>query len=104
MKMKFAGDMPDPLENYEYHIGDRVRIRAKEDIPEYCYHGWNDLMNQWSGQEFEISALEGSPFNSKDVLFYAMPRDMMIWKWSTDMIEPITNPIQESELMSLLGI
>lgn len=99
LEMKLASDMRDPLENYEYHVGDRVRIRAKEDIPEYCYHGWNDLMNQWSGQEFEISVLI-----SKDVEFFAMPRDMKIWKWSTDMIEPITSPIQESELMSLLGI
>ena len=97
--------MNNIFNNYDYQVGERVRIRAKEDIPEDCYHGWNALMNQWCGQEFTISYIsKGNLFNAKDVEFYAMPREMLLWEWSTDMIEPAVVPIQESELLDLLGI
>lgn len=85
-------------EAYEFRVGDVVRIKDRNKIPDDVYFGWDENMTQWCGQEFVIAEINKT-YGETRLIFEDTPAEMLCYSWGTDMVE-LVNPIESQKELS----
>ena len=73
----------------QYRIGETVRIRDRENIPENCIFGFVDSMNKYCGKEATITNISTGIFKGEEKYRFYFDNDEEAWLWSEDMLEPL---------------
>ena len=83
-------------EECEFQVGDVVRIKDRDKIPDDVYFGWDEDMAQWCGQEFVIVKItdQGGP----RLYFQDASEEMKGYFWGTDMVELVSSIKSQKEL------
>lgn len=84
-------------EEYDFGIGDIVRIKDRDDIPDDVYFGWDENMAQWCGQEFVIAGVEGL-LEEPRLIFEDASEEMKCYSWGADMVEYVGSIGSQKEL------
>lgn len=83
-------------EAYGFQVGDVVRIKDRNKIPDDVYFGWDENMEQWCGQEFVIAEIKGHQEEPR-LIFQDASEEMKGYFWGADMVE-LVSPIESKEL------